>query len=59
MMGLRPSARRAICERTGKDRMSKGEAKSMAKRQQSRASAKLRAYRCPFCAGWHIGKLVS
>jgi hypothetical protein len=41
----------AICP-TGKERLSKSEAKSTAKRSRMN----LLAYRCPTCKGWHVGK---
>jgi hypothetical protein len=58
-MGLQqqPNAH-AICQSSGKARLSKGEAKSEAKRLQRLRRLLIDAYRCPGCNGWHVGKAM-
>lgn len=56
-MGLSvPIQSREICERLGKARVSKGRAKSEAKRLTSRSGHLIEAFKCPDCGGWHVGK---
>jgi len=56
-MGLStPLRARVLCERTGKERLTKSEAKSMAKRMQRSHGANLSAFECWTCRGWHVGK---
>jgi hypothetical protein len=50
---LNPHA--VICQVSGKERLTKGEAKSAAKRVKSRRYGNISAYRCRACHGWHIG----
>jgi len=47
---------RDICPASGKERLTKGVAKSTAKRGRGR-SVNLQAYRCQACGGWHVGNL--
>lgn len=55
-MGLKdqPRAGAAICPATGKTRMTKGDAKSLAKRGRGE-TVNLQAYKCDRCRGWHVG----
>jgi predicted RNA-binding Zn-ribbon protein involved in translation (DUF1610 family) len=45
-----------ICPATGKERMTRGAAKSMAKRRRGH-SVNLQAFKCPECKGWHVGNI--
>lgn len=48
-----PASKRTFCLPSGKERLSRGEAKSTAKRQ--RGAGNLQAYKCDACKGWHVG----
>jgi hypothetical protein len=55
-MGLSEDPRAsAICPATGKDRLTRGEAKSLAKRWHPRDGGNVSAYKCRACKGWHVG----
>jgi hypothetical protein len=45
-----------FCPISGKVRLTKSQAKSMAKRQK-RGTWNLQAYRCRTCGGWHVGNV--
>lgn len=47
---------RELCQAAQKWRLTKGEAKSEAKRQEKSNGVLFNAYLCPSCGGWHIGK---
>lgn len=56
-MGLKETPRaKVLCPVTGKERLTKGTAKSTAKRMRG-GYLNLHAYRCPDCKGWHVGNL--
>lgn len=44
-----------ICPRFGKDQLSKGRAKSLAKILQRRKGQLVEAYVCRACGHWHVG----
>lgn len=53
-MGLRePPRARDLCPVSGKERLTRGKAKSLAKRL--RGDVNLHAYECRSCGGWHVG----
>lgn len=43
-----------FCPGSGKQRMTRGQAKSLAKRRRG-VSLNLQAYKCGMCGGWHVG----
>jgi hypothetical protein len=54
-VGLREDPPRiVVCPLSGKARLTKGQAKSTAKRGRG-SSVNLVAYRCRACGGWHVG----
>jgi len=50
-----PESPHAICAASGKARLTRGEAKSTAKRHSRQARANIQAFKCRACGGWHVG----
>ena len=44
-----------ICEYANKNRLTKSQAKSVAKANAKSTGLKVDAYKCPSCNGWHVG----
>lgn len=45
----------AVCKRSGKDQLTKGAAKKLAKYMQRRNGTRIEAYVCRGCGKWHVG----
>ena len=44
-----------ICEYANKNRLTKSQAKTIAKRDARHSGKNTSAYKCPSCKGWHVG----
>ena len=40
---------------TGKDRLTRGQAKKIARRMRMKRGGAAQAYKCEFCRCWHVG----
>lgn len=47
------------CEVTGKDRLTRRNARKRIKRMMNRGQGRLEAYRCPHCGACHVGNRVA
>lgn len=41
--------------RTGKDRLTRRQARQIARRMRMKRGGQAQAYKCEFCRGWHVG----